>query len=155
MVDKQVTWESIQVTFLFFSLEIIHLLKKVLTNLQQFFWTCVYLGKASSLVSHPPHLTNSWTSSFIPFCAYNTDLNISKDSPSLDGTDFPLCTSLLPTVLEGQRCYKMLVNETSGQGKRNELMLFLDYNEDRSLQVSVNEDKLGEKFSFELFSWIK
>ena len=94
-------------------------------------------------MSHPPHLTSSWSSSFIPFCAFKTDLNFSKNSLPLflEGTDFPLCTSFLPTILEGQLCYKLNVNDTSGQGKKNELMMILDYNEDRSLQLSLNDKK--------------
>ena len=86
---------------------------------------------------HPPHLTHNWSSAFIPFCAFKTDLNISKTSLAL--RSFPLCSSFLPTILEGQLCYKITLNETSGQGRRNELMLLLDYNEDRSLQISSND----------------
>ena len=95
-----------------------------------------FSGENSTQVSHPPHLTSSWSSAFIPFCAYKTDLNFSKESIALKSTRFPLCSSFLPTILEGQLCYKLTLNETSGQGKRNELMLLLDYNEDRSLQTS-------------------
>ena len=86
-------------------------------------------------MSHPPHLESSWSSAFIPFCAYNTKLNFSKDSLPLNGTNFPLCSSFLPTVLEGQLCYKLKLERKSGQGKKNELMMLLDYNEDRSLQT--------------------
>ena len=89
-------------------------------------------------MSHPPHLKSSWSSAFIPFCAYKTDLNFSKDSLPLKGTNFPLCSSFLPTVLEGQLCYKLDLNTSSDQWKENELMLLLDYNEDRSVQVSSN-----------------
>ena len=95
-------------------------------------------------VSHPPHLTSNWSSSFIPFCAYKTDLNFSETSPALNGTNFPLCSSFLPTILEGQLCYKLYPKKTSGQGKENELMLFLDYNEDRSLQVSSHKNDTVE-----------
>ena len=87
-------------------------------------------------MSHPPHLNSRWTSSFIPFCAFKTHLNISGKSEALEGTDFPLCSSFLPTILEGQLCYKLTINKLSGQGKENELMMLLDYNEDRSLQIS-------------------
>ena len=89
-------------------------------------------------MSHPPHLTSSWSSAFIPFCAFKTDLNFSRESQALKNTRFPLCSSFLPTILEGQLCYKLTLNKTSGQGKRNELMLLLDNNEDRSLQTSSN-----------------
>ena len=87
-------------------------------------------------MSHPPHLASRWSSAFIPFCAYKTDLNISKNSLVLGNTNFPICSSFIPTVLEGQLCYKLKLNQFSGQGKRNELMLLLDYNEDRNLQLS-------------------
>ena len=90
---------------------------------------------------HPPHLTSGWSSAFIPFCAYKTDLNFSGKSPTLDGTTFPVCTSFLPTILEGQLCYKLSLNKTSGQGKENELMILLDYNDDRSIQALSNLTK--------------
>ena len=90
-------------------------------------------------MTHPVHLRSSWSSAFIPFCAYKTDLNFSKDSLALVGTEFPLCSSFLPTILEGQLCYQLSLKELSGRGKANELMLLLDYNEDRSLQISSSE----------------
>ena len=90
-------------------------------------------------MSHPPHVTFGWSSAFIPFCAYKTDLNISKTSRDvLKNTNFPLCSSFLPTILEGQLCHKLVLNKTSGQGMGHELMLLLDYNEDRSLQTSFS-----------------
>ena len=63
---------------------------------------CVILGEDPSQVSHPPHLTSTWSSAFIPFCAYKTDLNISKNPFTLPGITFPLCSAFLPTILEGQ-----------------------------------------------------
>ena len=101
--------------------------------------TTAFSGADPSYVSHPPHITSSWSSAFIPFCAYKTDLNLSKETKVLTGTDFPICSSFLPTILEGQLCYKLSLNEFSGRGKANELMLLLDYNEERSLQVSSNK----------------
>ena len=92
-------------------------------------------------MSHPPHLRSSWSSALIPFCAYKTDLNLSDTSPPLNGTNFPLCSSFLPSILEGQLCYKLSLNKASGQGKRNELMLLLDYNENRSLQTISSKKK--------------
>ena len=100
-------------------------------------------------VTHPPHLMFSWSSAFIPFCAYKTDLNISKVSPALEGTDFPICSSFLPTILEGQLCYKIHLNQSSGQGKGDELMLLLDYNEDRSLPVTFEKSNdVNSSFKF-------
>ena len=87
-------------------------------------------------MSHPPHLTSSWSSSLIPFCAYKKNFNFSNKSPALGKTNFPLCSSILPTILEGQLCYELVLNDTSSQGKKNELVLLFDYNEERSLQAS-------------------
>ena len=92
-------------------------------------------------MSHPPHLTSTWSSAFIPFCAYKTDLNISENPLELPGLTFPLCSAFLPTILEGQLCYELKLNQPSGQGKRNQLMFVLDYNEDRSLQISSEKEK--------------
>ena len=61
----------------------------------------------------------------------------------------PLCSLFVPTILEGQRCYKLELKELSGKGKRNELMLLFDYNEDRSLQTSSKADEVDEY----QFSW--
>ena len=92
-------------------------------------------GEDQAKVNHPPKLLSTWSSALIPFCAYKTNLNFSGNSPFLADTTFPLCSSFLPTILEGQLCYKLTVNDTSGKGKKNELMLLLDYNEHHSLQV--------------------
>ena len=35
----------------------------------------------------------------------------------------------------------MTLNETSGKGKKNELMILLDYNDDRSIQALSNLTK--------------
>ena len=51
-----------------------------------------------------------------------------------------MCSAFHPTILEGQLCYSTTLNTTSGQGKRNELMFLLDYNEDRSLQTPIQTD---------------
>ena len=94
----------------------------------------------AQILNHPPRITSSWSSSFIPFCAYKTNLNFSEKSEALEGTDFPVCSSFLPTILDGQLCYQLTVNKTSGNGKENELMLLLDYNEDRSIQVTSKDN---------------
>ena len=89
-------------------------------------------------MSHPPHLKTALSSALIPFCAFKTNLDFSQNSFAPQGISFPLCSSFLPTILEGQLCYNLKLNKTrlSGQGKENELMMLLEYNEDRSLQVS-------------------
>ena len=85
-------------------------------------------------LSHPPHLlSNQHLSAFIPFCAFASNLVISKPAVWLPNISFPLCSSFQATILEGQLCYKLKVNKTSGKGKRNELTLLLDYHEDLSI----------------------
>ena len=107
-------------------------------------------GENQVQVNHPPHLNSNWSSAFIPFCAYKTVLNFTKDPFVLDGTDFPLCSSFLPTILEGQLCYKLSLNKNSGNEKENELMLLLDYNEDRSLQVSSDKNDIVKSSNWSL-----
>ena len=53
-----------------------------------------------------------------------------------------MCSAFYPTILEGQLCYATTLNMTSGQGKRNELLFLLDYNEDRSLQTSFETESI-------------
>ena len=113
-------------------------------------FTTAFSGANPSEVSHPPHLTSSWSSAFIPFCAYKTDLNFSKESEAMTGTDFPICSSFLPTIMEGQLCYNLDLKMQSDQGKANELLLVLDYNEDRSLQLSSNTNNAAESSNTKL-----
>ena len=91
--------------------------------------------------AHPPHLLGRRHSSFIPFCAYKTSLVISEPEVWLPNISFPICTSFKPTLLEGQLCYGLQVNVTSGEGKQNGLTLLLDYQEDLSLHISTGKDE--------------
>ena len=99
------------------------------------------IGEDDAQVCHPPHLSSTWRSALIPFCAFKTDLNFSKNNLALTGLTFPLCSSFLPTFLEGQLCYQLMLNRTSGLGKENELMLILDYNEDLSIHAYSDEKR--------------
>ena len=94
-------------------------------------------------IAHPPHLQEeSMTgSSFIPFCAYKTNMTISGPQVLLSNISFPICTAFKPTVLEGQLCYKIQVNVTGGQGKKNGLSLLLDYQDELSLQAASTKDE--------------
>ena len=66
-------------------------------------------------------------------------MNFTEKSFALNGTNIALCSGFVPTILEGQLCYKLTLNDKSKQGKKNELMLLLDLNEERSLQVPSNK----------------
>ena len=71
-------------------------------------------------------------SAFIPFCAFEGKLGISESIPwILPNLTFPICKSFVSTSLDGQLCYKLVVNRTSkGSENREGLVLILDMNED-------------------------
>ena len=105
--------------------------------------------KGGSEASHPVHVTERRATAFIPFCAFKSDLAISNGNLKLPGTNFPFCSLFKPTLLEGQLCYKLQLNEWSGEGKENELMLLLDYNEDLSLYTAgTDTDNVKEERMF-------
>ena len=57
-----------------------------------------------------------------------------------------LCSfqAFLPTIVEGQLFYELKLNQPIGQGRRNQLMFVLDYNKDRSLEISSEEEKAAD-----------
>ena len=55
-------------------------------------------------------------------------------------SEFPLCSSFVPTFVEGQLCYEIKLSEFSGQGKGKGLMLLLDYNENRAIGNNSKKD---------------
>ena len=62
--------------------------------------------------SHPVHLTSingsKPLSTFIPFCAYQT--NLLALGEYIDEHEFPVCSQFAPTVHKGQRCYTIDVS---------------------------------------------
>ena len=94
-------------------------------------------GTSVTKSAHPPHLhpDTKAGSSFIPFCAYKTKMTIGRPTVLVPNISFPICTAFKPTILEGQLCYKLHVNSSSGQGMKNGLSLLLDYQDELSLQA--------------------
>ena len=71
-----------------------------------------------------------------------------SDNPKYaDDISYPLCSSFHPTLLDGQLCYKLKVNTTSAEGKKNQLMLLLDYNEDRSIYAPRDKNLMQSIFA--------
>ena len=94
-------------------------------------------GESFSRLMHPPHLLDEeQVSTFIPFCAFSTG---GLPKQQLEETPFPFCDAFQPTILGGQLCYKVKVNQTSGKGPTNQLMILLDYQEDLSIQPPFDE----------------
>ena len=101
------------------------------------------------MVSHPVHLLdqmgNVSLSTFIPFCAFQTQLGISKPFTFLPGSPYPVCKSFIPVDLHGQLCYSIKVNMTGRNGNNGGLVLVLDMNEDRSLNFGLSSQPTFEK----------
>ena len=82
-------------------------------------------------------------SAFIPFCMYQSKFLATLDEDIfVQNMSFPVCTLFKPTLLEGQLCYKLDLQKESGQGKKNELLLLLDYNKELSIQPNVGSSDI-------------
>ena len=103
------------------------------------------------VVSHPAHLVNSdrslSPSALIPFCGFKANLSVADSMTMHPNLSFPVCSSFVPDILEGQLCYTLKINETGGKGKQNGLMLLLDLNENRNFLTSLEQDRSNGKKS--------
>lgn len=73
---------------------------------------------------------------------------MSKNPIILTGLGYALCSSFLPTILDGQLCFKLKLNKTADKGKANELMLLLDYNQHHSIPSVAAKQKLTDPASW-------
>ena len=95
--------------------------------------------------NHPVHIgygENYSPSAFIPFCSFGG--NISIMGTKIPEFGIPVCSKFKPTVLGGQLCYQIDINEFVNQVDSKKLMthgliILLDYNEDR-LGLDMNID---------------
>ena len=98
-------------------------------------------------------MTGSAASAFIPFCAFEGQLNISESISRLPNLSFPICHLFVPTSLDGQLCYKIQVNRTTkGSENREGLVLILDMNEDMSLPVDSPNNTMNKEDDPSYFS---
>ena len=99
--------------------------------------------KGGESAAHPVHLINHdksvSPSALIPFCAFKANLSTSNSAMFHPNLSFPVCSSFVPDILEGQLCYTLRINETGGKGKENGLMLLLDLNENRDFHTSHHQ----------------
>ena len=98
------------------------------------------------MINHPVHIVDEhgklMPSAFIPFCFLGT--NLSSLGARVDRFSQPVCTKFMPMVLEGQLCYQLDLEKQGNflKGEENGLTIFLDYNEDKSLnKPSLNKGK--------------
>ena len=106
-------------------------------------------------MNHPAHLVNAdkslSPSAFVPFCAFKANLSIAGSVTMHPNLSFPVCSSFVPDILEGQLCYTLKINETGGKGKQNGLMLLLDLNENRDFYTSLHyHPLLDDKYRMNL-----
>jgi hypothetical protein len=93
-----------------------------------------YIHKISN---HPVHIVDDQNllspSAFIPFCSLGDDMEIIGQI--VPNFTIPVCNKFKPTVLDGQRCYQLDVNQFASQVDRklmsHGLTFLMDYNEDR------------------------
>ena len=98
----------------------------------------------ASLSNHPPHITDRTgvksPSSFIPFC-YFGEKALGK---LVTNFSEPVCNLGVPKIVDEQLCYSIDMNNeleenNINQGEDYALHLYLDYNEDRSTQMDMDE----------------
>ena len=111
--------------------------------------------RIAELSSHPVHLVNKdnimFPSAFIPFCAYKTNMELL--GRYVDGLRFPVCDKFVPTILDGELCYSLDVDqalpaaEDTTEGPTGQLTLLLDYNSERSIHTaSAITEEVDESF---------
>ena len=91
------------------------------------------------ILHHPVHLLTGTgqlrPGAFIPFCEFGGDPNLLGRHTHL--LDFPVCDSFKETILYGQLCYTLDINQfrekqlTTSELEKG-LTLILDYNEDKT-----------------------
>lgn len=75
---------------------------------------------------------------------------------SMANFTFPVCSQFKPTILDGQLCFQLdLASVLEGKldtraGKENGLMVIVDINEERSVQVDVNKRERSDDRSLNL-----
>ena len=101
----------------------------------------------SEVSNHPVHMIDQngflMPSSLIPFCSLGTQLELLGEY--VTNMTLPVCNAFLPTVYEGQLCYKLEISNILSlkrdlsQGKESGIMMLLDMNNEKSLEI---EDKV-------------
>ena len=78
---------------------------------------------------HPVQMTKEAPSSFIPFCAFDGELN----GIQLENFSAPFCDAFDPTIIGGQLCYALNMTKI---GLVKEALFFIDTNVERSIHAT-------------------
>ena len=104
---------------------------------------------AASMSNHPVAIYDEQgqiqPSAFVPFCSFGAKMIGSK----VPNMTFPVCNISEPTVFEGRLCYKINVEKRSGrtvfEGKESGLMLLIDVNSERSIDITTHVEDSGNQ----------
>jgi hypothetical protein len=105
--------------------------------------------------NHPAHIMIDGQeeispSAFIPFCSVGGDKSVMGKHH--DKFNIPICNKFRPTILEGQRCYKVDVNEHRFKVDKKKMVhegidFLLDYNFDRMMKVEESRNTTVQELS--------
>ena len=111
------------------------LYETIIANCCKFFFSDYVLNMAR-VSSHPVHMTADAPSSFIPFCAFDGELD--RHGTLLANFSVPFCSTFAPTIIEGQLCYALNITKI---GLIKEALFFIDTNLERSVHASQQNSK--------------
>ena len=100
----------------------------------------------ASVSNHPPHIIDQHgainPSSFIPFCYFGEKALGEK----IANFSEPVCTISVPKNIGGQLCFSIDINSalrdnSIDQGENHALILYLDYNKERSTWMDIDQQE--------------
>ena len=88
-------------------------------------------------------------SALIPFCMFDGDMNLL--GKQTDNFSLPLCSAFQPRILDSQTCYFVDLTDVTKdmdvrQGEEHGLILFIDANNERMVDVGDKGDENKEAF---------
>ena len=96
-------------------------------------------------MSHPAHLIRPdglpSPSALIPFCIFKSDIKHGRSGTSHPNLSFPVCSSFVPDILEGQLCQTIRLNEKIKKGPENALGFLIDINNNRNFRLLAKQQK--------------
>ena len=107
-----------------------------------------FIEDFQKIINHPVHIVdenyNLSPSAFIPFCEFGG--NMSALGVKIEQFSVPVCNSFKALVLNNQLCYevdlkKHFSKESLKAGLELGLILLVDYNIDRQINVIKNKNK--------------
>ena len=106
---------------------------------------------AATMSNHPVAIYDEkgqiQPSALIPFCSFGAKMM----GPEVPNMTYPVCNIFKPTVYEGRLCYQVDVQKRFGQtvfeGKESGLMLLIDVNSERSIDITTHDEDKNDDAS--------